>query len=284
MTTTQNSPTLVLGGTGKTGSQVAQRLTARGVPVRIGSRSGDPPFDWEDRRTWPAVLADVSAVYVAYVPDVGFPGASDAVTDFTRLAREHGVERVVLLSGRGEPEAQRCEAAVQHSGLEWTVVQASFFAQNFDEGFLADAVRGGLLAFPAGDVPEPFIDVEDIADVAAAALTEPGHAYELYEVTGPRLLSFADVAAELTASTGRAIHYLPITPEEFRAALVAEGEEPEVASLVAALFTDIMDGRNAYLGDGVRRALGREPRDFGDFARSAAATGVWEQADMARRA
>ena len=271
----ERSTTLVLAGTGKTGSRIAARLRARGVGVRIGSRSGQPPFDWQDPATWPSALRDVTAVYIAYSPDVGFPGAAETIEEFARTAVSLGVERLVLLSGRGEAGARRSERAVQDAGAAWTVVRSSFFAQNFSEDFLADAVRGGVLAFPAGEVVEPFIDAEDIADVATAALTEDGHAGQVYEVTGPRLLTFADATAEIAAAARREIDYLPITGEDFRAGMLADGVPAEFAAQLTGLFTEVLDGRNAHLSDGVQRALGRQPRDFTDYARDAAATGVW---------
>jgi uncharacterized protein YbjT (DUF2867 family) len=267
--------TLVLGGTGKTGRRVAERLAARGVPVRIGSRAGRLPFDWEDRSGWAAALQGVSAVYIAYAPDLAMPGAVDAVDAFARQAVESGARRLVLLSGRGEEEAQLCETAVQASGADWTILRASWFSQNFSEAYLVDAVRGGLVALPAGPVGEPFIDADDIADAAVAALTEDGHAGQLYELTGPRLLSFADAVGEIAEAAGRDIRYQRVPLAEFEAELAAAGLPPDLANLLKYLFSEVLDGRNAHLTDGVRRALGRAPRDFSAYARAAAATGIW---------
>jgi uncharacterized protein YbjT (DUF2867 family) len=189
-----------------------------------------------------------------------------------------GVQRLVLLSGRGEPEAQRSEQVVQRSGAVWTVVRSSFFAQNFSEYFLLEPVLDGVIALPAGDVAEPFIDVDDVADVVVAALTEEGHTGQVYEVTGPRLLTFADVASELSAATGRTISYVDVTPEEYLAGAVAAGIPAEEAAPFVELFAVVLDGHNAHLTDGVQRALGRPPRDFAEYAKAAAATGVWDAA------
>ncbi|MCK2214850.1 NAD(P)H-binding protein [Actinomadura sp. ATCC 31491] len=265
---------LVLGGTGKTGRRVADHLTARGLPVRLGSRSATPPFDWADRSTWPAALEGVTAAYVSYYPDLAFPGAYDAVRAFTGLAVRAGVRRLVLLSGRGEPEARASERTVQESGAEWTVVRCGWFMQNFSEGFILEPVRAGVIALPADDVPEPFVDADDIADVAAAALTEDGHAGQVYELTGPRLLTFAEAAAELSAATGRRVEFVRVTPEEYVAAAVAAGLPREEAEGLATLFTGVLDGRNASVADGVPRALGRPARDFAGFARANAP--VWK--------
>src|SRR5215213_10458708 len=186
--TSLEQPTLVLGGTGKTGRRVAERLAARGVPVRLGSRSGEPPFDWEDRASWVPELSGVGSVYLTYYPDLAVPGAVDAVQSLVELTVARGVQRLVLLSGRGEDEAQRAEEVVQASGVDWTIVRSSWFNQNFSENYLRDPVLDGEVVLPAGGVREPFIDADDIADVAVAALTEEGHVGRVYEVTGPRLL------------------------------------------------------------------------------------------------
>jgi uncharacterized protein YbjT (DUF2867 family) len=273
----QHAPILVIGSSGKTGRRIAARLTAKGYPVRQGSRRSPIPFDWDRPETWATALAGVSAAYLSYYPDLAFPGAAEKIETLTRTAAVAGVKRLVLLSGRGEFHAQRCEEIVRRSGLDYTLVRAAWFAQNFSEGYLREPVLDGMIALPAGDVLEPIVDVDDIADVAVAALTEEGHAGELYEVTGPRLLSFAQAADALTQALGQEIRYHPITLSEFHAAMLELGGQ-----IVADVFTDIcrevLDGRNASLGDGVQRALGREPRDFADFCRDAMVAHAWRQA------
>ncbi|AVT35867.1 NmrA family transcriptional regulator [Plantactinospora sp. BB1] len=277
---TRNEPestalTLVLGGTGKTGRRVAERLTARGVPVRVGSRSGRPPFDWWDRSTWADAIRGVSAAYLSFYPDLAVPGAAETVRSFTELAVRGGVRRLVLLSGRGEEEAQLAERMVQDSGAEWTILRASWFNQNFSEGELLAPLREGELVLPVGDVGEPFVDADDIAEVAEAALTGEGHVGQLYELTGPRLLTFAEAVAEIAGAAGREIRFRTVPVEEYAAMLAEQKLPAEVAALLTYLFVEVLDGRNARLADGVSRALGREPRDFRDFARRAAATGIW---------
>ena len=279
--TTQNQYdqlTLVLGGAGKTGRRVAERLRAMGRPVRIGSRSATPAFDWNNESGWDACLRGVHAVYVAYAPDLAFPGATDAIAAFVERARSAGVRRLVLLSGRGEPEAQACERIVQASGVDWTIVRSSWFNQNFSEGAFVEMVLAGEIALPAGDTPEPFVDVEDIADVAVAALTEHGHAGELYEVTGPQQMTLGEVAAELSAATGREIVYVDAPHAEFMSVIEKSGAPPEVVWMLDYLFSTVLDGRNASIKDGVFRALGRPPRDFATYARKVAATGLWTRA------
>jgi uncharacterized protein YbjT (DUF2867 family) len=270
-----NDMTLVLGGTGTTGRRVVERLTARGVPTRVGSRSGEPPFDWEDKATWAPALQDVRAVYVSYYPDLAAPGAPTAVGDFADLAVRSGVRRLVLLSGRGEEEAQRAEQVLQEAGADWTIVRCSWFNQNFTEKFMVEGVLEGVVALPANGVREPFVDAEDIADVAVAALTEDGHSGRLYELTGPRLLTFDEAVREIAEATGRDVRFQPMPIEQFTSALADQQVPDDVVALLTYLFTEVLDGRNESLTDGVQRALGRQPRDFGEFAREAAARGAW---------
>jgi uncharacterized protein YbjT (DUF2867 family) len=273
-----NDTILVLGGTGKTGRRVATRLRERGAPVRLGSRSATPPFDWTDQTTWAPVLEGAGAVYVTYHPDLTMPGAPEAIGALAKQAVAAGAQRLVLLSGRGEEEALAAEEQVRDSQADVTIVRSSWFAQNFSEDYLLDSVVEGEVFLPVGDVPEPFIDIEDIADVAVAALTEDGHTGKLYEVTGPRLLTFAEAVAEIAAATGLHIGFTPVPMADYTAAARAQGVPDELVDLFAYLFSTVLDGRNAHLSDGVRQALGRPPGDFGDYARRTAATGVWNRA------
>jgi uncharacterized protein YbjT (DUF2867 family) len=272
---TKDATILVLGATGKTGRRVLERLQAAGVPVRAGSRAADPPFDWDDRSTWTAALAGVRAVYVSYYPDLAVPGAREAIAAFTEQALGQGVRRLVLLSGRGEVEAQRAELALQESGADWTIVRCSWFNQNFGQSFFLEPVLAGAVMLPAGEVPEPFVDTEDIADVAVAALTDDRHIGELYELTGPRMLTFADAVAEIGRASGRQLRYDQIPMDAFAAGLAEQGVPDDVIEFMQYLFGEVLDGRNAYSADGVQRALGRAPRDFADFARDAAAAGIF---------
>jgi len=272
-----NAPILVIGSTGKTGGRIVKSLTAKGFPVRPGSRNSAIPFDWDQPETWAFALEGVKVAYVSYFPDLAFPGAAEKIEALTEAAKVSGVRKLVLLSGRGEAHARHCEDIVRNCGLDFTLVRAAWFAQNFSEGYLQAPVLDGMVALPAGDVKEPIADVDDIADVAVAALTDDRHNGELYEITGPRLLSFAEAAAEISTAAGFPVRYQPITLEQFHAAMLGIGGQ-----VVADVFTEIcretLDGHNAYLADGVERALGRKPRDFKDFCRNAAASGVWKKA------
>jgi uncharacterized protein YbjT (DUF2867 family) len=267
--------TLVIGGTGKTGRRVVERLRARDLPVRVGSRSADLPFDWENSATWEPARTGVGAVYLTYAPDLAVPGSVEAVRTVVDLALSHGAHRIVVLTGRGEEEAIRAEDVVRASGADWTILRASWFAQNFSESDFRQPLVSGELALPAGPIGEPFVSTDDIADVAVAALTDDRHIGELYELTGPRLLTFADVVAEIAAATGREIRYLMVSAEDYAAALADAGVPADFVWLMTYLFTTVLDGRNASVTDGIQRALGRAARDFTTYARSAAADGAW---------
>jgi uncharacterized protein YbjT (DUF2867 family) len=212
------------------------------------------------------------AAYVSYFPDVAVPGAPEAIAAFAHDALAAGVRRLVLLSGRGEAEAQRAEQALRASGADWTIVRCAWFAQNFSEGAFRDGILSGELALPeqVNGVPEPFVDAEDIADVAAAALTQPGHAERLYELTGSELLTFATALDVIAVASGRPVRLAPVELGQFAAGLPAE-----VAGLLSYLFSEVLDGRNALVADGVREALGRPARSFRAYAQAAAASGAW---------
>lgn len=269
------APVLVIGATGKTGRRVTRRLAAHDIPVRAGSRSAVPRFDWEDPTTWKPAVAGARAMSIAYAPDLAVPGAADAVSELARLAVAEGITRIVLLSGRGEPAAQAAEQAVQAVAPTATIVRCSWFAQNFSEDYLLDAVLDGEVALPAGHIPEPFVDADDIADVTAAALQDDRHAGQVYELTGPRALTFAQAVGEIAAAAGREIAYVPISLDDFAAGARAQGVPEPVVEMLAYLFGEVLDGRNTPVADGVQRALGRPARDFSAYARHTAATGVW---------
>ncbi|WP_250031064.1 NmrA family NAD(P)-binding protein [Paractinoplanes maris] len=268
--------TLLIGGTGKTGRRVADRLRRQGIDVRVASRHSATRFDWNDESSWEPALDGQRAAYLTFYPDLGLPGAADRVGALAELAARRGVEQLVLLSGRGEPLAREAELRVQNAGTGWTIVACSWFAQNFSEDFLAGAAAGGDIRLPAGDVAEPFVDAGDIADVVAAALTDPRHRGRRYELTGPRALTFTEVAAELSRAAGRTIRYTAVDHEEYEGILRDAGLPVELGDM----FRGILDGRNAEPADGVQEALGRAARGFAEYATEAAATGVWGAAPV----
>ncbi|WP_454321063.1 NmrA family NAD(P)-binding protein [Streptomyces phaeoluteigriseus] len=267
---------VVTGATGRTGGRVASAARAAGLRVRAASRASG--FDWRDRSTWARTLRGADAAYLAFPTDVGSPEATRAVGEFAREAVSLGVRRLVLLSARGEERARPTEEALRESGADWTIVQASWFAQNFSEGPLVEELRlSGGLVFPAAEgVREPFIDVRDIADVVVAALISGDrYARREIEVTGPRLVAWGEAVAEIAAATGRELSYRAVPPREYREHLVGFGVPGEEADFLVELFEELLDGHNAQLTDGVRRVLGREPRDFAGFAKEAATAGTW---------
>ena len=269
------SSILILGGAGKTGRRVAERLSARGVSHRFASRSSEPSFDWERPQTWEPALRGASSLYLTYHPDLAVPGAAEHVRELSELAVRAGIRHIVLLSGRGEHQVWPSERAVRQSGASFTILRCAWFMQNFSEGHLLGPLLDGELAFPAADTHEPFLDCDDIADVAVAALTQPAaHAGQIYDLTGPRLLSFGDAVAEIARASERPLRYTPIS-----LATYAEQLAPHLPAAQVAFFHDLfgllLDGHNALLSDGVERALGRPPRNFRDFATRAARAGTW---------
>lgn len=267
---------LVLGANGKTGSRVVERLEKRNLPVRKGSRSAVPKFDWEYSENWKEVLEGISSVYITFQPDLAVEGSDDAIRLLSRLAKEAGVEKLVLLSGRGEKEAEVCEKIIMESGLKWTIVRASWFNQNFSESFFLEPILKGYVSLPVGDVKEPFIDADDIADVVVASLTEEGHDGKLYEVTGSRLLSFKEAVAEIAEAVGRPIVYEQPSKEEYVAQMTAYQIPKEYIDLSTYLFTEVLDGRNASVSNGIEEALGRKPKDFSEYVKEIAASGLWD--------
>ena len=266
---------LILGSSGKTGRRVVERFNSNGLDYREGTRRSEIPFDWYDASTWQKALQGISSVYLVFSPDLAVPGAPEIIKHFVQVAKSCGVEHLVLLSGRGEEEAQTCEKIVMDSTLDWTIVRSSWFAQNFSESFFLDDILRSQVFLPVGEIKEPFVDIEDIADVVFAALTDEKHKNQIYEVTGPALLSFREVISEIAAATNRNIEFQQISMDDY-VKYMTEAQVPhDYVALIKYLFSEVLDGRNEYLTDGVRRALGREPRSFHSYVKATAETGVW---------
>ncbi|MFE3248195.1 NAD(P)H-binding protein [Streptomyces sp. NPDC059209] len=275
-------PILVTGATGKSGRRVVGQLRSKGLPVRAAARNGEHAFDWTDDRTWDSALEGVRSLYLVQLD------GTKLVRPFVERALRHGVRRIVLASGRGidDPDYAKdsggvlegildSEAAVRESGLEWTISRPGWFAQNFSEGFFADAVRTGELRLPAGDGGASFVDAEDIAAVVVAALTEDGHAGRTYELSGPRAVTLTEAATTISTAAGREIRYVPVSVAEYVADLVHQGLPPADAEAFADVIAPLREDRDAYVSDGVQRALGRAPRTFAEFAKSTAEAGGW---------
>lgn len=280
----KNLPILIIGKTAKTGMRVEQRLQALGHSTRGVSRSSTPAFNWEDSSTWRATLDGAQSAYVTFYPDLAIPTAEDTIRDFTQLAKKVGLQHLVLLSGRGEEGAQRAEKILMNSGLDWNVVRASWFMQNFSEGFMIEGIVSGQLMLPAGDNVEPFVDVDDIADVAVAALTRPELRNRLFEVTGPRAMTFTECVAEISEVVGYPVEYKEIPIEDFLNALRDQGLPEGMLWLMRELFTVVFDGRNSNTTDGVMEALGRPATDFKEYLQKVNATGAWHRSGLLQQA
>ncbi|MEW8505377.1 MAG: NmrA family transcriptional regulator [Candidatus Thiodiazotropha sp.] len=269
------SSILIIGKNGKTGSRVEQRLQDLGYTTRGVSRSTDPAFDWERPESWRNAMQGMHGAYVTYQPDLAVPAAQRAITDFVALSREVGLQHIVLLSGRGEAGAQRAEEIVINSGIDWNIVRASWFFQNFSEGFMLQGIEAGELALPAGDTPEPFVDADDIADVAVAALTRPGLRNRVFELSGPRAMTFSQCMDELSQALGRRVKYSRLAVDDFVADLEEQGLPEKMIWLMRELFTVVLDGRNSHPVNGVEEALGRPATDFSRYIRKALESGAW---------
>lgn len=271
----QTSTIAIIGGLGKTGGRIAERLKKRGITARAASRSTTPRFDWQDRSTWREALDGASTAYVTFQPDLSVDWAAETIGALTKTAIEAGVEHIVLLSGRGEEGAVRSEETLKATGIGYTVLRASWFNQNFSEGAFVDSLLQGKLALPAGDVPEPFIDADDIADAAVECLIDPHHRNQTYELTGPRALTFRQAVSEIATASNRPIEYEPVPIDVFIAEMTAYGLPQETTDLLRELFTQVLDGRNSPVMHGISQILGRQPKDFSNYARETAATGIW---------
>ncbi|HEX3007035.1 MAG TPA: NmrA family NAD(P)-binding protein [Bacteroidales bacterium] len=270
-----NSKILVLGSTGKTGKRVVNRLQDLQTPVRLGSRKALPPFDWDEPGNWSDVLADIESVYITFHPDLAVPQAVEKIKLFTETASAGNVKKLVLLSGRGEKEAQVCERIVMNSGLNWTIVRASWFMQNFSESFLLDSVLSNEVVVPSVGSREPFVDADDIADVAVAALTDNRHSHQIYELTGPELLSFELVTSQIAKALNRNIHYSEVSIDEYVSILKSFHLPDDYISLIQYLFTEVLDGRNESVTHDIEKVLGRKPTSFKEYIDKTLETGVW---------
>lgn len=272
--------TLVIGGTGKTGRKVVEKLQTLNQNVRIGSRKANPPFDWQKPDTWTAALEGIEKVYITFQPDLAVPGALDAIEALTKLCRQNGIKKIVLLSGKGEREAELCEQVVMHSGINYTIVRASWFNQNFSESFFLDPILAGHVALPKPEAKVPYVDTGDIADVVVEALMNNKHNGQLYELTGPRSLTFGEVVNEIASATSREIQFTPISLSAYANMLEEAGVPADFVWLINYLFTEVLDAEgNDVISNDIEKVLGRKPKDFSEYARETASSGIWMPKD-----
>lgn len=280
----QDSPILIIGKNAKTGLRVNHQLQALGYATRAVSRSTTPAFDWQDQSSWRGALEGAESAYVTFYPDLAIPTAEQSIRDFVTLARDSGLRHIVLLSGRGEAGAERAEAVLRNSGLDWNVVRANWFMQNFSESFMIEGILNGELILPAGDIREPFIDADDIAAVAVAALTRAELRNRLFEVSGPRAMTFAQCAAEISEVVGYPVRYTQIPLDDFLQALRDQGAAEEMLWLMRELFSVVFDGRNSNPSTGVEEALGRAATDFSEYLSKVMASGAWQRSGLQQQA
>ena len=267
---------LVLGGTGKTGRRVAERLQKLGIPIRIGSRNANPSFNWDEPNNWQQVLMGIESVYITFQPDLAVPQAVDKIKLFSETAKECNVKYLVLLSGRGEKEAQVCEQIIMQSGMEWSIIRASWFMQNFSENFLLESILSNEVVLPAIKSLEPFVDADDIADVAVSVLTDNRHSHKIYELTGSELLSFEIATSKIAMASNRKIAYTEISINEYVAILKSYSLPDDFIWLIQYLFTTVLDGRNESLSNDIENVLGRKPTTFTDYVLKTEKTGIWK--------
>ena len=272
---------LVIGGTGKTGQKVVKRLSEAGHNVRIGSRSATPAFDWENPETWSQSMEGMDKVYITFQPDLAVPGALEAIEELTKKAKQSNVKKLVLLSGKGEREAELCEQVVIHSGLDYTIVRASWFNQNFSESFFLEPILEGFVALPQAEAKVPYVDTDDIADVAVAALFGEEHNGKIYQLTGPRQLTFKEVIQEISDATGRDIAFTPIALPAYTQVMKQQGVPADFVWLIEYLFSEVLGNpNNAEITHDIEKVLGRKPKDFSDYVKEAAATGIWNSPSL----
>ena len=280
----QDSPILIIGKNAKTGWRVDRRLQALGYSTRAVSRSTSPSFDWEDQTTWRNAMTGTRSAYITFHPDLAIASSEQTIRDFVALSAELGLQHLVLLSGRGEDGARRAERVLEESGLDWNVVRASWFMQNFSENFMIEGILNGELMLPAGDIVEPFIDVDDIADVAVAALIRSELRNRIFEVSGPQAMTFAQCVAAISTATGYPIKYTQIPMQSFIDELSHQGAPEPLLWLMRELFTVVLDGRNSKPTSGVEEALGRPATDFSKYLSKVIATGAWDRSGLRQQA
>lgn len=270
---------LVIGGTGKTGRKVVQNLQALQHHVRVGSRKATPAFDWENQDTWPTALEGIDAMYVTFQPDLAVPGAYDSITALVDLAQQSGIKKMVLLSGKGEKEAERCEQIVIQSDIDHTIIRANWFNQNFSESFLLEPILAGHVALPQAEAKVPYVDTGDIAAVATEVLLNDQHNGQIYELTGPTALTFEEVVHEIATATGRSIQFTPISMDAYTQMLKEIELPADYIWLLNYLFTEVLPAaENNKITTDIEKVLGRKPKSFSTFVRETAATGVWNPA------
>ncbi|WP_046743145.1 SDR family oxidoreductase [Kordia zhangzhouensis] len=274
---------LVIGGTGKTGRRVVKQLQNQGIEPKIGSRNATPSFDWNQKDTWVAALHGIENIYITYYPDLAVPGAKEAIESLVYLAKELGVKKIVLLSGKGETEAEACEKIVMNSGVNYTIVRASWFNQNWSESFFLDAVLSGEVALPMSNIPIPFVDADDIAEVAATVLLDDSYNGKIIEVTGPELITFKEIISIIEKATHRTLHFHEITLQQYIDGMTQQQIPAEVVWLIEYLFSHVLTNpKNQQISHDIELILNRKAKTFAAYVKETAKTGVWDEITVSK--
>lgn len=274
---------LVTGGTGSVGSEVVKRLSQQGHSVRCLVRNPAKaealrlpgvelvPGDFGDRGSLEAALAGITRAFLLAPP---VPDIDQVEAQFIAAAKATSRPLIVNLSavGAGVNVPHRfgrwhgqTEVNLAASGLEWTILRPNFFLQNLLS--YVGMVKGGTLFAPAGAGKAPFVDVRDIAAVAASCLTEPGHAGKTYEVTGPTAIGYADIAAAFTRVLGRPVTYQDIPLAAARESMIAAGLPEWLGDALNELNEQMSLNRFAAVSDAVQTVGHTTPITVEQFIR-----------------
>ncbi|CAN5811640.1 NAD(P)H-binding protein [soil metagenome] len=265
----------ITSSTGKTGSRVTNRLNDLKLPVQLGSRKGNPAFDWEKPELFSEALQGVTKAYITFQPDLAVPAAIDSIQQFVTAAKKAGLKKLVLLSGRGEKEAQACEDIVIESSIDYTILRASWFMQNFSENFLVDGILERNVVLPTVSASEPFVNADDIADVVVQALINPLHKNKIYELTGPNLLSFEQAVRMISEAINSKINFQYVSIDDYVGFLKSQNIPDDYIWLIRYLFTEVLDGRNESVKSDVETILERPASSFKDYLQKTVVTNVW---------
>ena len=270
----------MIGSTGKTGTRIYELLKQKGADVVPASRNSQIPFDWYRAETWPKALDGISSAYITFQPDLAVPASLPIITDFVQVAIKAGVKKLVLLSGRGEKEAVACEKIIAGSGLDWTILRASFFMQNFSEGFWVDGILSNEFVIPAIKAKEPFVDTDDIAAVAVETLTTDNHLGKIYELTGPELLSFGEVINKISTALNVNIDLIELSIDEYKNILKSYDVPDDVIWLISYLFIEVLDGRNESVTNHIELVLNRAATSFDVYISKTLQLGRWTKVSV----
>ncbi|SIN87726.1 ergot alkaloid biosynthesis protein, AFUA_2G17970 family [Parasphingorhabdus marina DSM 22363] len=263
---------LVTGGTGKTGSRLAKLLRASGHCPLVATRNPDSSdqvrLDWADSATYEAALDGVKAIYL--VAPANVPEPLTAMQPFIDRAIASGVERFVLLSAssleEGGPMMGAVHRYLHEQAPSWFVLRPTWFMQNFSEQQHLPTIRDEHAIYSATDDGRvPFIDADDIAAVAAVALTDPAMPNGDAILTGPRSLSYDEVAEVLSDALGITIIHQKLSEKDLAGRIQSGGLSRIYAELLAAMDTAIAAGGEDRLTDSVVVLTGKTPRDLTGF-------------------